>query len=53
MADPEKIAELVARRVADVLDPLRLEIDRWPPEFRKIMWDAVAHHATLLAAESK
>ena len=53
MADPHKIAEKVAQKAADTLDPLRLEmtIAKWPPELRKIMWDAVAQHAAILAAE--
>lgn len=55
MANPHAIAEKVAKKAADTLEPLRIEmaIAKWPPEFRKIMWDAVSQHAAILAAESK
>lgn len=26
---------------------------KWPPEFRAIMWNAVAHNASILAAEAE
>lgn len=55
MADPNKIAEKIAEKAAKVLEPLLIEmvLAKWPPEFRKIVWDAVAHHATILANESR
>lgn len=53
MADPQKIAERVAQRAADVLDPLRIEMaaNRWPADLRAIMYRAVADTAARLAAE--
>lgn len=55
MADPNEIAEKIAQKAADVLEPLRVEmaLAKWPAEFRKIVWDAVSHHAAILAAESR
>jgi hypothetical protein len=55
MADPDELAERIARKAADALDPLRLEmaIKKWPAEFRVIMWEAVASVAMQQAAESK
>jgi hypothetical protein len=55
MATPEDVADKVAKKAAETLSPLQLEMDmrRWPPEFRKIMWDAVAQHAAILANEAK
>lgn len=55
MADPQALAEKIATKAADTLHPLRLEMEiaKWPAEFRKIMWEAVAQHATILAAESR
>lgn len=55
MTTPEAVAEKVAQKVAEVLSPMKLEMGmkRWPPEFCVIMWDAIAHHATLLANEQR
>lgn len=55
MADPNALAEKIAKRAQDVLDPLRIEMAmaRWPAEYRVIMWEAVAATATALAAESR
>lgn len=54
MADPNAVAEKIAARAAEVCAPLALEMElrKWPADFRKIMWDAVAHHATILATEA-
>lgn len=54
MADPNALAEKIAQKAADLLDPMRIEmaVNNWPPEFRKIMWDAVSQHAAILASES-
>lgn len=55
MADPLALAEKIAKKAADTLAPLQREMDimKWPPEFRAILWEAVSQHAALLAAESK
>lgn len=55
MADPDKLAEKIAQKAADLLDPLRLEmaINKWPADFRAIMWGAVRDTAARLAAESE
>lgn len=49
----EALAEKIARKADDVLDGLRLEMTmaKWPAEFRKIMWEAVAATATQRARE--
>jgi hypothetical protein len=54
MADPRKVAEKVAQRAAEALDPLRIEMisNRWPADLRAIMWRAVADTAARLASES-
>ena len=54
MADPNEVAEKVAKKAAELCAPLELEMAfaKWPREFRKIMWDAVAYHATILAQEA-
>jgi hypothetical protein len=54
MADPNAVAEKVAAKAAELCAPLELEmaLRKWPREFRKIMWDAVSHHAAILAAET-
>jgi hypothetical protein len=53
MAKPEEVAEKIAKKVAATLAPLEVEMDlmKWPQEFRTIMWNAVAHHASLRANE--
>lgn len=55
MVDANEVAEKIAMKAAEVCAPLELEMNlrKWPAEFRKIVWDAVAHHATILANESK
>lgn len=52
---PEKLAEKIAAKAAETLARLELEMTvmKWPREFRAIMWGAVAHEATLRAAEQK
>lgn len=54
MADPNQIAEKIAAKARDTLEPLAREmlIMKWPAEFRAIMWGAVAQHAGILAVES-
>jgi hypothetical protein len=54
MADPNAVAEKIARKASDLLDPLRLEMamNKWPDEFRTIMWQAVADTASRLAADA-
>lgn len=54
-AKAQALADKIARKAADVLEPLIREMDimKWPAEYRVIMWEAVACHATVLAAESK
>lgn len=54
MADAHALAEKVANKAADTLEPLRVEMTKakWPPEFRKIMWGAISQYAAILAAES-
>lgn len=55
MADPKELAVKIANKANETLQPLQTEMDRnaWPPEFRKIVWQAVADTASFLAAESK
>jgi hypothetical protein len=47
------LAERIAFKASDLLRPLQREMDRngWAPEFRKIMWQAVADTASTYAAE--
>lgn len=51
----EAVAEKIAKKAEDTLAALEREMDimKWPPEFRAIMWGAVAHAATLREHESK
>lgn len=51
----QALAEKIATKAAATLDRLQTEMDvmKWPPEFRAIMWDAVAHHASLNAQEAR
>lgn len=58
MADAKKaeaLAAKIAQKASDTLDALDREMDimMWPPEFRAIMWGAVAHAAALREGESK
>ncbi len=55
MEKATKVADQIAKKVADTLDPLRRQMDlmKWPPEFRVIMWEAVSRHAALLAVEER
>lgn len=55
MADAQQLAEKIAKKAADMLDPLEREmiVMKWPAEFRAIMWQAVADTAARLAAGSK
>lgn len=55
MAKPEQIAEMVAKKVQALLEPLVIEmaIRKWPDDLRKIMWDAVSHQASLNAQEDQ
>lgn len=54
MADPVQTAERLLQKAEGALDPLarEMKVMRWPPEFRAILWDAVARRAALLAAEA-
>lgn len=54
MTDPNQIAEKIAGKARDTLEPLAREmlIMKWPAEFQAIMWSAVAQHAGILAAEA-
>lgn len=54
MADPNAVAEKLAAKAAELCAPLEMEmrLRKWPADFQRIMWDAVAHHANILAAES-
>jgi hypothetical protein len=47
------LAEKIAAKAEEALAGLDREmaIMKWPPEFRKIMWDAVAHLAARYAGE--
>ena len=53
MADEKALAEKIARKAEDALSALRLEMaaGRWPPEFRKIMWNAVIETAKAHASD--
>ena len=53
MANPLDIAEKVAQRAQEALDPMRMEMtmNRWPADLRAIMWKAVALTAERLAAD--
>jgi hypothetical protein len=56
MTDPTNaLAIKIAEKANATLQPLQNEMDRmkWPQEFRKIMWQAVADTAAALAAEDK
>lgn len=51
----EALAAKIERKANDTLAALDREMDimKWPPEFRAIMWGAVAHAAALREGESK
>jgi hypothetical protein len=51
----EAVAEKIAAKAEDALANLDREmiIMKWPQEFRVIMWDAVAHAASLRAADAR
>jgi len=51
----EAVAEKIAKKAEDTLAGLEHEMDimMWPPDFRAIMWGAVAHAATLREHEAK
>ena len=55
MTKPEEVAEKIAKIAAETLTPLdrQMVANKWPPEFRAIVWNAVAHHATILANEQE
>jgi truncated hemoglobin YjbI len=52
---PEEIAVMVAEKANQTLQPLETAMNRndWPPDLRKIMWQAVADTAAALAAEQQ
>lgn len=54
-AKADALAEKIAKKAADTLSRLQIEMEvmKWAPEFRAIMWNAVAHHATILATEAE
>lgn len=54
-ANPEELAEKIAKKAAALLGPLELEmaLAKWPAEFRVIMWEAVADTATLRANDAR
>lgn len=49
------VAAKIEKKVEDTLYVLDREmaIMKWPPEFRAIMWNAVAHAAALRAHEAR
>lgn len=51
----QALAEKIAKKAAATLERLEIEMNimKWAPEFRVIMWDAVAHHASLNAQEAR
>ena len=53
MTTPEEVAEKIAKIVAEALVPLdrQMVINKWPPEFRAIVWGVVAHEAQIRAHE--
>ncbi len=48
MKKAQVLAEKIVAKAADTLAILDREmtIMKWPAEFRKIMWEAIAHEAT-------
>ena len=55
MGKAEALAQKIARKAADTLASLDREmaIMKWPAEFRAIMWNAVAHDASIRAHEQE
>lgn len=55
MVDSLALAEKVATIAAECLVPAQAMMvgKKWTPEFRKIMWEAIAETAKAYAAESK
>lgn len=51
----EVLAEKIAKKAKDALADLDREMDimKWPPEFRAILWGAVAHEAALREHENE
>jgi hypothetical protein len=54
MATPQEVARKVQGKVDDLISPLQIEMDimKWKPEFRVIIWEALAHKAISLAREA-
>jgi hypothetical protein len=50
---PEALADRITKKAADTLAGLDREmtIMKWPPEFRSIMWEAVAAEARARAID--
>ncbi len=55
MAESLHIAEKVALKAQKALEPLLAEMvaNKWPADFRKIMWGAVADTARALARDAE
>jgi hypothetical protein len=55
MAESLHIAEKVALKAQKALEPLLAEMvaNKWPADFRKIMWEAVADTASALARDTE
>lgn len=51
----EALAEKITRKASDTISALEREmiVMKWPAEFRAIMWDAVAHTASIRADEAR
>lgn len=51
----EALAEKIARKAVDALAHVEHEMrtKKWPPEFRAIMWDAIARTAAARALEQE
>ena len=47
------LSDKIAGRAESTLDDLKWEMEarKWPPEFRKILWEAVAQVATAYAEQ--
>ena len=54
MAYAQAVAEKIEKKARNALEPLarEMKIMGWPAQFQAIMWEAVAHSASLLAAEA-
>lgn len=55
MANPQDVAEKIAKKAQESLDDLRLEMTlrKWPADFRAIMWRAVSETALGLAMDAE